>query len=230
MIRILLIEDEKNLRDIITLNLELENYEVVPAVNGQEALEKIDGQYFDVIILDLMLPKINGLDVLATLRVKNPDIPVIIVSAKSTSTDRITGLKSGANDYLSKPFEMEELILRIQNLIQRAPTNANEHSEDLFVFGNNKIDFKAYKGWHGDRSFDLSTKESQIIKFLINNKNEVVSRHEILKAVWGYDVFPSTRTIDNFIATLRKYFEDDPKDPMYIKSVRGVGYKFIESY
>ncbi|MDA8692693.1 response regulator transcription factor [Saprospiraceae bacterium] len=223
--RILLVEDEKNLRDIITLNLELEKYEVVSAVNGEDALSKIEGQYFDIIILDLMLPKINGLDVLATLRIKNPNIPVIIISAKGTSSDRITGLKSGANDYLSKPFEMEELILRIQNLVQRAPTVSNDYNEDIFVFGNNKIDFKAYKGWHGDQSFDMSPKETQIIKLLVNNKNEVVSRQDILKTVWGYDVFPSTRTIDNFIATLRKNFEDDPKFPKYIRSVRGIGYK-----
>ncbi len=225
--RILLVEDEKNLRDIIILNLELEDYEVVPAVNGEEALEKIEGQYFDIIILDLMLPKINGLDVLATLRIKNPNIPVIIISAKGTSTDRITGLKSGANDYLSKPFEMEELMLRIQNLVQRTPNTNNDFNEEIFVFGNNKIDFKAYKGWHGEATFDMSPKETQIFKLLLNNKNEVVSRHEILKTVWGYDVFPSTRTIDNFIATLRKYFEDDPKSPEYIKSVRGVGYKLV---
>ena len=223
--RILLVEDEKNLRDIIILNLELEEYEVISAVNGEDALNKIEGQYFDIIILDLMLPKINGLDVLASLRIKNPNIPVIIISAKGTSTDRITGLKSGANDYLSKPFEMEELILRIQNLVQRASNPSIDFNEDIFIFGHNKIDFKAYKGWHGDKSFDMSPKEAQIIKLLANNKNEVVSRHDILKSVWGYDVFPSTRTIDNFIATLRKYFEDDPKAPEYIKSVRGVGYK-----
>ena len=223
--RILLVEDEKNLRDIITLNLELEEYEVIPAVDGEDAISKFEGQYFDIIILDLMLPKINGLDVLSSLRIKNPNIPVIILSAKGTSTDRITGLKSGANDYLSKPFEMEELILRIQNLVQRGPSIQKEFNEGVFVFGNNKIDFKAYKGWHNDQSYDLSPKETQIIKLLVNNKNEVVSRQEILKTVWGYDIFPSTRTIDNFIATLRKYFEDDPKIPKYIKSVRGVGYK-----
>jgi two-component system alkaline phosphatase synthesis response regulator PhoP len=165
------------------------------------------------------------MDVLATLRIKNPNLPVIIISAKGTSTDRITGLKSGANDYLSKPFEMEELILRIQNLVQRSPVNSLDYNEDIFIFGNNKVDFKAFRGWHGDQSFDMSTKETQIIKLLVNNKNEVVSRQDILKTVWGYDIFPSTRTIDNFIATLRKYFEDEPKDPVYIKSIRGIGYK-----
>jgi two-component system alkaline phosphatase synthesis response regulator PhoP len=185
--RILLVEDEKNLRNIITLNLELEDYEVIAAANGEDALAKIEGQYFDIIILDLMLPKISGLDVLATLRIKNPNIPVIIISAKGTSMDRITGLKSGANDYLSKPFEMEELILRIQNLVQRNPSTVSDHSEDTFRFGNNKIDFKAYKGWHGSQSFDMSPKETQIIKLLVNNKNEVVSRQDILKTVWSSD-------------------------------------------
>jgi two-component system alkaline phosphatase synthesis response regulator PhoP len=225
--RLLLVEDEKNLRDVITLNLELEGYEVIKAVNGEEALQKINSEYFDIIILDLMIPKINGLDVLANLRLKNSNIPVIIVSAKGTSSDRIAGLRSGANDYLNKPFEMEELILRIQNLAQNVSTTNEVLKGDTYAFGINKIDFKAYKCWHGEQSFDMSEKESQIIKILINNKNQVVSRHDILKTVWGYDVFPSTRTIDNFIATLRKYFEEDPKDPTYIKSVRGVGYKFV---
>lgn len=225
--RLLLVEDEKNLRDVITLNLELEGYEVIKAINGEEALQKINSEYFDIIILDLMIPKVNGLDVLANLRLKNSNIPVIIVSAKGTSSDRITGLKSGANDYLSKPFEMEELILRIQNLAQKVSTTQEFIKGDSYTFGINKIDFNAYKCWHGEQSYDMSEKESQIIKILINNKNQVVSRHDILKTVWGYDVFPSTRTIDNFIATLRKYFEQDPKNPIYIKSVRGVGYKFV---
>ena len=152
---------------------------------------------------------------------------MIITSAKDTSSDRIKGLKTGADDYLTKPFEIEELLLRMEKLLQRTnSTNGSGIDVESFEFGENTVNFKTFKGTHRQKVFDLSAKEIQLLKLLINRKNEVVSRHDILKQVWGYDVFPSTRTIDNFIASLRKRFEDDPKHPQYILSVRGVGYKF----
>ncbi len=227
--RILLVEDEKSLREVIKLNLELETWEVMCANDGAIAIQKLQEQYFDIVVLDLMLPKINGIDVLKNIKVNHPQLPVIIVSAKNTSTDRIFGLSTGADDYLSKPFEIEELILRIKKLVDRNPISTETVIEDKYSFGNNIIDFKAFTASKGNTQFELTTKEVQILKMLIQNKNKVVSRHEILKSVWGYDVFPSTRTIDNFIASLRKYFEEDPRQPVYIKSIRGIGYKFCDS-
>jgi len=225
--RILLVEDEKNLRDVISLNLELEEWEVVSVDNGKDAIDRAVTEHYDIIILDLMIPKINGLEVLKTIRIKNHSTPVIIISAKGTSTDRIKGLKLGADDYLSKPFVIEELIIRINKLTERLQMTSDVIISDQFTFGDNKVDFKSYIAHAGDRQYELSPKEAQILKLLITNKNEVVSRQEILRSVWGYDIFPSTRTIDNFIASLRKYFEEEPKDPKFIKSVRGVGYKFV---
>jgi len=227
--RILLIEDETSLSKVIKLNLEIENYEVVTAFDGKEALVKLEGEYFDLVILDLMLPKINGLDILQKHRLKNNTVPIIIISAKDTSSDRIKGLKYGADDYLNKPFEIEELLIRIQNLLKRAPETEVRNIEEIFNFGNNMINFSSFKAKHHDEEFELSAKEASILKLLISHEGKVVSRQDILKSVWNYDVFPSTRTVDNFIASLRKYFEDDPKNPQFIQSVRGVGYRFSKS-
>ena len=199
---------------------------MIEAIDGGEAIQKLNSEYFDLIILDLMLPKINGLDILQKHRLKNTSIPIIIISAKDTSSDRIKGLKFGADDYLNKPFEFEELLIRIQNLLRRTGENTSSHLEDLYRFGLNSVDFKSFIGQHKDQKFELSSKEVNILKFLIQNKGKVVSRQEILKSVWDYDVYPSTRTVDNFIASLRKYFEVDPKEPQHIISVRGVGYRF----
>ena len=227
MTRILLIEDEQSLRKVIKLNLELEGFELGIAEDGAEALDKFNAEHFDLVILDLMLPKLSGLDVLKTLRVKDASTPIIIISAKDTSSDRIQGLKLGADDYLTKPFEIEELLLRINNLIKRADPVAKENILSKFSFGNCTVDFDNFSASKQGVPIELSQKEIHILRFLIINKNKVVSRQEILKAVWGYDVFPSTRTIDNFIASLRKNLEIDPKHPQYIKSVHGVGYKFV---
>lgn len=228
MIRILLIEDEANLRKLVKLNLKLEGYEVTVATNGREAIVKFDEAHFDLIILDLMLPLLNGIDVLDAIRIKNSSIPIIITSAKDTSSDRITGLKAGADDYLIKPFEIEELILRIQKLIERSQNLESSPSASEYSFGDNHINFLTFEAKHNVNLQTLKQKEVLILKYLISKKNQVVSRQDILRNVWGYDVFPSTRTIDNFITGLRKFFEEDPRQPQYIISVRGVGYKFVD--
>lgn len=232
MRRVLLVEDEVNLSKLIKLNLELEGYEVDHAANGATALANIDEAHYDIVLLDLMLPKVSGMEVLAAIRLKNEQLPVIIVSAKDTSTDRINGLKHGADDYLTKPFEIEELVLRLKKLLDRSVLQSQAAPEtiqtELYKFGSNSINFKTFIATNASKSFELSQKEYLILKYLISKKNEVVSRQELLKAVWGYDVYPTTRTIDNFISTLRKYFESDIKEPKYLKSVRGVGYRFVE--
>lgn len=228
MKRILLIEDEASLRKVVKLNLEMENYEVLAVADGAAAVDRLETEHFDLVILDLMLPKLSGMDVLKTLRLHHDTLPVIITSAKDTSTDRINGLKTGADDYLTKPFDIEELLLRIEKLIKRQTPVADSPDADNYSFGDCTVNFRTYEVIKGNQTFELGQKEMLILKFLINNKNAVVSRQEILKSVWGYDVFPSTRTIDNFIASIRRQLEDNPRQPRYIKSVHGVGYKFVD--
>ncbi len=223
--RILLAEDEENIRDIVKLNLELENYEVVETDNGKEAVHLFHEQHFDLIILDVMMPEMNGFEVCEQIRLSNTSVPVIFLTAKDTSQDRIMGLKKGADDYLTKPFTLEELLLRIQNLLKRSNRQAHDESE-VFSFGNNKVNFATFEAVGNQGAFNMTKKEAMLLKLLVERKNEVVSRNQILQFVWGYDVFPTTRTIDNFILSFRKYFEQDPANPRFFLSIRGVGYKF----
>lgn len=227
---ILLAEDEENLHEALKLNLELEGYDVTSAYTGSEALKKVQEEFFNLLILDVMLPDLDGISVTETIRVQNNDVPILILSAKNTSSDRVLGLKKGADDYLTKPFNLEELLLRVQKLIEK---NKKLHSKDsvgdTYEFGGNTIDFNAQEAIikNGER-VQLSKKEAMLLKLLIENKNDVVPREKILQTVWGYNVYPTTRTIDNFILNFRKYFEQDSRNPRYFHSVRGVGYKYTE--
>ncbi len=226
---ILLVEDEENLQEALKLNLELEGYEVTGAGDGAEALKKINQEYFDLIILDVMLPEIDGIDVTENIRLQNNDVPILMVSAKSSTADKVLGLKKGADDYITKPFNLEELLLRVQKLINKnKKLQEKETVDDRYNFGNNTIDFKAQSAtnFRGEM-IELSRKEAMLLKLLIENKNDVVTREKILQAVWGYNVYPTTRTVDNFILNFRKYFELDSRNPKYFHSIRGVGYKFM---
>jgi two-component system alkaline phosphatase synthesis response regulator PhoP len=227
---VLIVEDEENLQEALKLNLELEGYDITCAENGAIALKKVEEGYFDLIILDVMLPEIDGFDVCESIRLKNIDTPILMLSARSASADRVTGLKRGADDYLTKPFNLEELLLRIEKLIDKnRKLQVSSSVGDLYSFGGNTIDFKAQVASNSKgEQISLSKKEVMLLKLLIEYKNEVVSREKILQAVWGYQVFPTTRTIDNFILTFRKNFEPDPREPKHFHSVRGVGYKFSE--
>lgn len=224
--RILLVEDEEQIRKLIKMNLELEGFEVVSVDNGRKAIDIIEGQHFDLMILDVMLPEVDGFQICQKVRLNNTKVGIIILSAKDTSQDRITGLKYGADDYLTKPFNLEELLLRVSNLLKRS-SEESVNELDYYEFGGNKVNFITYEAEGHQGGFRMTQKEVLLLKMLIERKNEVVSRKEILQNVWGYDVFPSTRTIDNFILNFRKYFEADPRNPVYFHSVRGVGYKFI---
>jgi len=227
---ILLVEDEENLHEALRLNLELEGFEITSAFDGMQALKAVQSEYFDLIILDVMLPGMDGVSVTETIRVQHNDVPILILSAKNASADRVLGLKKGADDYLTKPFNLEELLLRIQKLIEK-----NEKMQekgdigDTYNFGRNSIDFKAQEAVTKDgQVIQLSKKEAMLLKLLIENRNEVVPRERILQTVWGYNVYPTTRTIDNFVLNFRKYFEEDSRHPKYFHSVRGVGYKYTE--
>lgn len=227
---ILLVEDEENLHEALKLNLEMEGYEVSSAFNGTEALKKVANEYFDLIVLDIMLPEVDGIAVTESIRVTNNEVPILILSAKNSSTDRVLGLKKGADDYLTKPFDLEELLLRVEKLIEKNKKMLEKETiGDSYEFGENKIDFKAQDAisWNGQH-IELSKKEAMLLKLLIENKGDVVTREKILQVVWGYNVYPTTRTIDNFILSFRKYFEEDSRNPRYFHSVRGVGYKYID--
>jgi two-component system alkaline phosphatase synthesis response regulator PhoP len=224
--RILVVEDEINISKLVKLNLEMEGYEVNISANGKDALKQVEEAHYDLVVLDLMLPELDGIKVLQRLKLNFPLLPVIITSAKDTSKDRIKGLKAGAEDYLIKPYNLEELIIRIHKLLERFQEK-DADLDNVYKFGSNQINFSSYEAKGIDGTFQLTKKEILLLKMLIEKKNQVVSREEMLKNVWGYDVYPSTRTIDNFIMSLRKYFEVDPRNPEYILSIRGVGYKFV---
>lgn len=227
---VLLVEDEENLHEALKLNLELEGYEVTSAMDGAAALKAVENEYFDLIILDVMLPEMDGISVTETIRISNNEVPILILSAKNSSADRVLGLKKGADDYLTKPFNLEELLLRVHKLINKNKKLQDKSTlGDSYSFGKSTIDFKAQEATdiNGQR-IQLSKKETMLLKLLIENKNEVVPREKILQAVWGYNVYPTTRTIDNFILNFRKYFEEDSRNPRYFHSVRGVGYKYSE--
>ncbi len=169
---------------------------------------------------------VDGFSITEQVRLSNTETPILILTAKDMAQDRITGLKKGADDYLTKPFNLEELLLRVNNLLRRSQRVKGEALE-TFEFGNNRINFETFEAvtFRGEHQM-LTKKEAMLLKLLVERKNEVVSRNQILQAVWGYDVFPSTRTIDNFILAFRKYFEEDAKNPRFFHSIRGVGYKF----
>lgn len=231
MATILLVEDEENLHEALKLNLEMEGYEVVSAFNGTDALKKISNEFFDLIVMDIMIPEIDGISVTETVRVNNNDVPILILSAKNSGSDRVLGLKKGADDYLTKPFNLEELLIRVDKLIDKSKKmQVRENLGSTYHFGHNQIDFKAQDAitWNGQH-IELSKKEAMLLKLLIENKGEVVTREKILQVVWGYNVYPTTRTIDNFILNFRKYFEEDSRNPQFFQSVRGVGYKFSET-
>ncbi|MEO6612686.1 MAG: response regulator transcription factor [Chitinophagaceae bacterium] len=227
---ILLVEDEENLHEALKLNLELEGYDVTSALDGAAALKAVQSEYFDLIILDVMLPEMDGITVTETVRISNNEVPILILSARNSSADRVLGLKKGADDYLTKPFNLEELLLRVHKLINKNKKLQDKTTvADTYTFGSTTVDFKAQEATQNDgKKIQLSKKETMLLKLLIENKNEVVPREKILQSVWGYNVYPTTRTIDNFILNFRKYFEEDSRNPKYFHSVRGVGYKYSE--
>ncbi len=225
--RILLVEDEENLLNTIKLNLEMEGFSVDGISNGAEVLKQFKAGIYSLVILDVMLPEIDGFTLCETIRHYDRNVPVLFLTAKGSSEDRVKGLKLGADDYLVKPFILEELLLRVHNLVKRNEKTNVEESLIEYKFGNNYVNFVTYeiKDFLG-KKHELGKREIQLLKMLIEKKGQVVSREQILETVWGKDVYPTSRTIDNYILVFRKYFEKDPKNPVHIHSIRGVGYKF----
>lgn len=229
--RILLVEDEETLRHSIKLNLDLEGYEVVDAADGETAINLFHKGRYDLIILDVMLPGVDGFTVCQTIRLTNDKVPVLFLTARGTSADKVQGLQIGADDYMTKPFNLEEFLLRVQLLVKRSAQIQGGATEEFstYTFGPNKVDFTTFEiETHDGEKKTISKREIHLLKLLIERRGKVVSREEILETVWGYDVYPSTRTIDNYILAFRKYFEPQPREPKHFHSIRGVGYKFTE--
>lgn len=229
--RILLVEDEENLREVIKMNLELEGYEVEVAETGTKALRKVGDRRFNLFILDVMLPEVDGFAICEKIRLSDTETPVLFLTAKDSGQDKVHGLKVGADDYLTKPFNLEELLLRVKVLVKHSERGKKDDTSatDSAKFGGNEVNFVTFKAKGvNNPEIVLTKKEIALLKLLISKKDTVVSRHDILRFVWGYDVYPTTRTIDNFVMSFRKYFEKDPTNPQHFHSVRGVGYKFTE--
>ena len=222
--RILVVEDEQSLRQMIAFNLEAEGYEVVALGDGKKALEIMPGiNRFALVVLDVMMPFVSGLDVCVEIR-KNSQVPILFLSAKGTSADRIAGLKLGANDYLPKPFDLEELLLRVSVLAGKS--ESLDEAQDLKIC-DFEVNFRTYQVMlNGIVLAQLTKREVALLQLFARHAHEVVARDKILDEIWGVDQFPTTRTIDNYILNFRKIFEKDAKNPVLFHSIRGVGYKF----
>lgn len=223
--KILIIEDELSLQETLKLNLELEGYRVETLSTGLNAVAHIRTFVPDLILLDIMLPVLSGTEIYHELKKSHSTVPVIFLTAKNDVKDKIEGLKLGADDYITKPFDLEELLLRVNIVLKRNKTNA---VSDVFTLGNCEINFSTFlvKTISGDVE-TLSKREIALLRLLVDNLNNVVSRDEILEKIWTKDENPSSRTIDNFILNFRKLFEVNPKEPIYFQSIRGVGYKLV---
>lgn len=227
--KILLVEDEETLAVGLEYNLKDEGYIVTWAKDGNEALDKYNQDEFDLIVLDIMLPYYDGFEVAEKIRAESPQMPILMLTAKTAADDRIKGLQIGADDYLTKPFHLQELLLRIKGMLKRKQWYVSSISETpSYTFGKNTIDFENLTCKNSMETFSLTPLEAAFMKYLIDNKDKIVTREELLENVWHTNPQVETRTVDNFIARLRKYFEDDPSNPIFIVSVRGKGYKFNE--
>lgn len=226
MKRILLVEDEENLHFAIKLNLEMEGFNVISIFNGKNAVSKFKEGRFDLIILDVMLPEMNGFDICEAIRLENSKVPILFLTAKSSNDDKIKGLKM-ADDYLTKPFNLKELLLRVKNLLKRSDQIALESDVSTILIAGCSVDFNSFEIVdENNKKLSLTHKQIKLLKLFVDKQNEVISRQEILEKIWGYDVYPSSRTIDNFILMFRKIFEKNLPPSTHFKSIRGVGYKF----
>jgi two-component system alkaline phosphatase synthesis response regulator PhoP len=226
MNRVLLVEDEAGLVLTLTDRLRSEGFDVRSATDGEQGLSLALNESFDLIILDVMLPRKNGLDVCRDLRQKNVSTPILMLTAKGETIDKVLGLKLGADDYLTKPFEMMELLARIEALLRRSPQTAS-NAPDAFRFGDVSVNFRRAEVVKNNQPLELSAIEFKLLQFLIENRGAVHSRDKLLDEVWGYDAMPSTRTVDVHVAWLRQKLETNPKHPQFIQTVHGLGYKFI---
>ena len=224
-----MVEDEETLAVGLEYNLNEEGYLVTWAKNGREAVEIFERESFDLIILDIMLPYLNGFEVAEEVRKKDIQMPILMLTAKTESEDRVKGLEKGADDYLTKPFHLQELLLRVKGMLKRKSWYKEaSDAQPVYNFGLNEINFETLTCFHGDDKFRITPHEAMVLKYMIQRKGEIVTRKELLENVWHLNSDIETRTVDIFIGRLRKYFETDPARPVYFRSVRGAGYMFAE--
>jgi two-component system alkaline phosphatase synthesis response regulator PhoP len=223
--RLLLIEDEPGLQLVLTDRLTAEGYQVEAAGDGEVGFARASGEPFDIIVLDVMLPKRDGLDVARSLRQQGVQTPILMLTAKGQVVDRVLGLKLGADDYLTKPFEMVELLARLEALLRRAPASAGV-SLERYQFGDVAVDVRKAEVTRNGVPVELSAKEFHLLRYFIEHRGATVSRDELLHQVWGYQNTPSTRTVDVHVAWLRQKLETNPRIPQFILTVHGLGYKF----
>ena len=229
MEKILIIEDEATILKGLKDNLKDEGYQVSTSQDGKKGLEKAIAEDVDLVLLDVMLPGMNGFDVCKSIKLKKIALPVIMLTAKSKEEDKILGLELGADDYITKPFGINEVLARIKAVLRRVEIHkkAKGTKLDSYEFGDIKLDFVKLEACRGKKKIKFSKREFDVLSYMIKRKGEVVSRNDLLDVVWGYDVFPTTRTVDNFIARIRKQVESKPAKPKHILSIRSVGYKFV---
>jgi DNA-binding response OmpR family regulator len=226
MSKILIVEDEPAMQLGLKDNLELEAYTVTLASDGEEGLSKIKNNTYDLILLDVMLPKLSGFDVCKATRAANISTPIILLTARGEEIDKILGLEFGADDYITKPFSVRELLARIKAILRRSQAVVSKETLSTII-GRLKIDFNAFRAEESGAEIKLSHKEFEILSYLHQNKNQVVSRYDLLEKVWGYEEQPTTRTVDNFIVRLRQKVETNPNQPKVILTVHGTGYKMV---
>jgi two-component system, OmpR family, alkaline phosphatase synthesis response regulator PhoP len=224
--QILLVEDEIHLARGITFNLEQEGYLVSHVESGEEALEKVKVEKFELIILDVMLPGISGFEVCREVRILDSRVPVLMLTARSDERDRIAGLAGGADDYIAKPFNLKEFLLRVSGMLRRSAWYRPEPVEEGYSFGENEVFLLSYRARTPQGEIDLTDLEVRMLSLFFHREGEAIPRGAILESVWGYATDAETRTLDNFIVRLRKYFEPEPSKPIYFQTVRGVGYRF----
>lgn len=227
-IPLLLVEDEPHIAQGLVFNLEEEGYQVTHVESGEQALEKLSNNPYALTILDLTLPGIDGLEVCDRLRERGNQIPILMLTARGTEQDRITGLSKGADDYLAKPFNLKEFLLRVAGLLRRTNWQQIRLENNYYTFGNNQINLETDQAITAHGTIQLTELEMKMLRFFFDQEGKVLSRGKLLKQVWGMSPETETRTLDNFIVRLRKYFEIDPTKPRYFRTVRGRGYRFIQ--
>ncbi len=224
---ILIVEDDPKMQLGLRDNLELEGYDVDVASDGEAGLAKITEECYQLILLDVMLPKMSGFEVLKKAREKGLQTPVIMLTSKSEEIDKVLGLELGADDYITKPFSLRELLARVKAVLRRNESAGSRQEVEHITLGNVEINFTTYTAVRNKKSIEMTPKEYEILKFLWNHKNETVSRDQLLTSVWGYDEAISSRTVDNFIVKLRQKIEAHPATPKFIITIHGIGYKMV---
>ncbi len=227
---ILLVEDDRHLADGLQLNLQAEGFTVVHIAQGDQVIEEFERGLFDLILLDIMLPAVDGLTICRQLRARGHTVPILFLTARDQTDQKVEGLLAGGDDYIAKPFDTRELLARIQGILRRDAWLAAQRSESSQLeFDGRSIDFGTFEASGPGGKTQLGRKECMIVKYLVEREGEAVSRDQLLDAVWGYHAFPTNRTVDNFIMRIRRVFENDPRNPQYFLTVHGVGYKFTRS-